>query len=74
MMTFLDLRVMYMTIIRGFLQVRPLVFQKLGPIMVFLISDFTELKYVTQLLHDDVKYLSIKRFKKKIKEDMIENY
>ena len=23
---------------------------------------------------DDVKYLSIKRFKKKIKEDMIENY
>ena len=49
-MTFLDLRVMYMTIIRGFLQVRPLVFQKLGPIMVFLISDFMELKYGTQLL------------------------
>ena len=23
---------------------------------------------------DDVKYLSIKRFKKKVKEDMIENY
>ena len=36
------LRMMYMTIILG-LQVRSLVFQKLGPIMVFLISDFMEL-------------------------------
>ncbi len=72
-MTFLDLQTLCMIIILGFLQTRHLSFQKLGPTMVFLISDIKERKYGIQFAKD-AKSLSFKELKRKIKEKIIEKY